>query len=252
MIRTHGLTHISLAVRDPKRTLAFRDDLAYIHHHSFGEFALAAAPGVCKILRKHGMNAGHVVEIGCGSGILARELTLAGYGVTGLDASPAMIDLARETAPHATLHVASFDMTGIPPCDAIVVMGEVLNYGTFDRVRTFIARAAESLRTGGVLLFDVAERGAYPAHEETRLGGDDWSVITIKESDGTRLTRRVLSFRKLDGTVRRDEELHALELYDRAELVALLRRNAFRVEVRRSYGTRRLPKGHAVYVAVRR
>jgi hypothetical protein len=131
-------------------------------------------------------------------------------------------------------------------------MGEVLNYGTFDAVRSFVARAAESLRGGGVLLFDVAERGAYPAHDEHRSGGDDWSVIAIKESDGHTLTRRVLTFRTLGDEIRRDDETHTLELYDRAEMIALLHEHGFRVQVRRSYGTRRLPKGHAVYVATMR
>jgi hypothetical protein len=127
----------------------------------------------------------------------------------------------------------------------------VLNYGTLEDVRAFIAHAAEALRDGGALLFDVAERGSYPAHDERRIGGDDWSAIVIKDSDGERLTRRVLTFRQLDGRTQRDEETHALELYERASLLAMLRDAGFRVRVRRSYGAYRLPKGHTVYVAAR-
>jgi hypothetical protein len=161
-----------------------------------------------------------------------------------------MIAFACVTAPDAHFEVGAFETSAVPPCDAIVAMGDVFNHGSLDAVRAFTARAASALRPGGVLLFDVAERGAWPAYEEHRAGGDDWSVITIKERDGERLTRRVLSFRKVGDDVRRDEEVHALELYDRAELVALLRTHGFRVEVRRSYGTPRLPAGHAVYIAV--
>ncbi|HVG24272.1 MAG TPA: class I SAM-dependent methyltransferase, partial [Thermoanaerobaculia bacterium] len=183
-----------------------------------------------------------VVELGCGTGVLARELTRAGFDVHGFDVSPSMIALARETAPAAHFEVGAFDEE-LPPCDAIIAMGEVLNYGTFDGVRRLVANAPANL-----LLFDVAERGAYPPYDEHRSGGDDWSVIAIKESDGVHLRRRVLTFRA-DG--RRDEEVHTLELYDRAELLALLRAHGFRTTVRRSYGTRRLPKGHAVYLASR-
>jgi hypothetical protein len=174
--------------------------------------------------------------------VLARELTRAGFDVHGFDVSPSMIALARETAPAAHFEVGAFDEE-LPPCDAIIAMGEVLNYGTFDGVRRLVANAPANL-----LLFDVAERGAYPPYDEHRSGGDDWSVIAIKESDGVHLRRRVLTFRA-DG--RRDEEVHTLELYDRAELLALLRAHGFRTTVRRSYGTRRLPKGHAVYLASR-
>lgn len=126
-------------------------------------------------------------------------------------------------------------------------MGEVLNYGTFDAVRTFLAKARTNL-----LVFDVAERGAYPPYDERRVEGDDWSVVVVKQSDGTHLTRRILTFRAEGESMRRSEEVHELELYDRAAMKALLRAHGFRVQVRRSYGTRRLPKGHAVYVCVRR
>ena len=224
----------------------YRDDLAYIHHAGFSEFAEAAAPWVIQLLS--GPPAGRrrsnvVVELGCGTGVLARELTRAGFAVHGFDVSPSMIALARETAPQARFDVGAFDEVQIPPCDAVIAMGEVLNYGTLDGVRRLIANVPTRL-----LLFDVAERGAYPPYDEHRSGGDDWSVIATKESDGVHLTRRVLTFRA-DG--RRDEEVHTLELYDRAELIALLRAHGFRTTLRRSYGTCRLPKGHSVYLAVR-
>lgn len=249
-------------------------DLAYIHHEGFSEFAESAAPGLLEILWKHGVRDGLVVEIGCGSGVLARELTRAGFEVLGIDASPAMIELARESwragasppvSPpprrHAgqrptarpagrrppTFQVGSFDSIEIPPCNAIVAMGEVLNYGTFDGVRRFIANANTNL-----LVFDIAERGSYPPYDEHRADGDDWSVIAIKESDGAHLTRRIITYRAEGDTMRRSEEVHELELYDRDAMKALLREHGFRVQVRRSYGTRRLPKGHAVYVNVKR
>jgi SAM-dependent methyltransferase len=213
----------------------YREDLAYIHHQGFSEFAESSAPYVMSLLPPGAF----VVEVGCGSGILARELTLAGFDVLGYDASAAMIELARETAPEARFEVASFETAELPPCDALVAMGEVLNYGD---IRAFLPRAKRAVKSGGLLLFDVAERGSYPAYDEVRTGGDDWSVIAVKESDGRRVTRRVLTFRE----DRRDDETHTLELYDRDEILALL--DGFRVRVRKSYGRRRLPKGHTLYV----
>jgi SAM-dependent methyltransferase len=226
----------------------YRPDLAYIHHAGFSDFSRASASGVVAILAKHGVHSGLLLDVGCGTGVLAHELTQAGFDVLGFDASPAMIELARTTAPEARFEVASFETAELPPCDAIVAMGEVLSYGD---IRTFVPKAARAIRKDGVLLFDVAGRDSYPAYDEQRIGGDDWSIIAIKESDGAKVTRRVLTFRQEGGTTRRDEEVHELALYARAELLALLR-NDFRVRVRRSYGRRRLPKGHTVYVCVRR
>ena len=223
----------------------YREDLAWIHHAGFSEFAESAAPGILTLLRGRD---GLVVDIGCGSGILARELTRAGFDVVGIDASPAMIALARETAPQARFLVAFFDSVELPRCAAITAVGEVLNYGTLVGVRAFFRHAA---RATNLLIFDIAERGSYPAHDEVRTGGDDWSVIAIKDSDGSRLTRRVLTFRQIGEETRRDEEVHEMELYERGEIVELLRECGFTVRVRRSYGARKLPKGHAVYVAMR-
>jgi SAM-dependent methyltransferase len=220
--------------------MLYRTDLAYIHHQGFSEFAESSAPFVVALLPR----GARVVEMGCGSGILARKLTEAGFDVHGFDASPAMIELARETAPNGRFEVASFETAELPRCDAVVAMGEVLNYGD---IRLFLPRAAHALQPGGLLLFDVAERGAYPAYDEVRVGGDDWSVIAIKESDGRTVTRRVLTFREQS----RDEEVHTLHLYDRDELLALLRPD-FRVKLRRTYGRRRLPKGHTAYVCNKR
>lgn len=225
----------------------YRDDLAWIHHAGFSEFARSAAPGVIALLPK-----GLIFDVGCGSGVLARALTDAGFDVLGIDASPAMIELARVHAPDARFEVATFGNAVLPPCAAIVAMGEVLNYGSLDEVRLFVRNAANALAPGGLLLFDVAERGSYPPHDERRIGGDDWSVIVLKDSDGERLTRRVLTFRQVDGVTRRDEEVHVLELYLRDELSAILREHGFRVRTRRSYGARRLPVGHVVFVAERR
>lgn len=229
----------------------YRADLAYIHHAGFSEFAERSAAGVIALLHKQGIDRGLVVDIGCGSGVLARALTTTGFDVLGIDASSAMIELARTIATAARFEVATFNRATLPRCSAITALGEVLNYGTLDAVRTFIANAAGALQDGGMLLFDVAERGSYPPYDERRVGGDDWSVIAIKDSDGERLTRRVLTFRHLDGITQRDEEVHELELYDRATLLELLREHGFRTRVRRSYGTYRLPAGHAVYVCVR-
>jgi SAM-dependent methyltransferase len=217
----------------------YRRDLAYIHHHGFSEFAESSAPFVIGLLPRGAF----VVEVGCGSGVLARELTDAGLDVLGFDASPAMIELARQTAPKARFEVAPFETAELPECDAVIAMGEVLNYGD---IRTFLPRATAALKPGGLLLFDVAERGSYPAYDEVRTGGDDWSVIAIKQSDGVKVTRRVFTFREDS----RDEELHVLELYERGEVLSLL--GDFRVRIRRSYGKRRLPQGHATYVCVKR
>ncbi len=86
----------------------YKDDLAYIHDVGFGDFAKNAAPELLAVLRQRGLTGGLVVDLGCGSGLWAEELTAAGYDVLGVDISPAMIEIARRRAPRARFEVGSF------------------------------------------------------------------------------------------------------------------------------------------------
>ncbi len=54
-----------------------------------------------------------VLELGCGSGDLTRELVRAGADVVAVDVSPAMLDVARGRAPEATFVVAPVEETGL-------------------------------------------------------------------------------------------------------------------------------------------
>src|SRR5262249_43106923 len=107
---------------------AYENDLAYIHDSGFGEFARGSAPGLLKLLRQSGITDGLVVDLGCGSGIWARELADSGFRVIGVDISPAMIQLARQRVPEADFEVGSFVQFHIPACRVVTALGEVFNY----------------------------------------------------------------------------------------------------------------------------
>src|SRR5262245_44339740 len=111
-----------------KPAWGYGPDLAYVHHTGFGVFAARSAPGIRRLLRHPGIVQGHIVDIGCGSGILAARLTAWGYRVTGIDSSPSMIRLARTVAPRAVFRRGSFLDGPLPACDAVVSTGECINY----------------------------------------------------------------------------------------------------------------------------
>jgi SAM-dependent methyltransferase len=57
------------------------------------------AGSVIELLAPVRERGGLVVELGCGSGLLTRHLLDAGHRVVATDASPAMLELARDLVP---------------------------------------------------------------------------------------------------------------------------------------------------------
>lgn len=106
----------------------YRQDLAYIHDVGFGGFAADAAPGILRILGRYDLKSGLVVDLGCGSGILAKVLVRSGYRVMGVDASTDMIRLARQRVPEGEFVKRSLHTVALPACAAVTAIGESLNY----------------------------------------------------------------------------------------------------------------------------
>src|SRR5438105_15705228 len=65
----------------------YRQDLAAVHHLGFGFHAAACAPGIVDFLAPVRARDGLVLELGCGTGLLTRELIAAGHRVIATDAS---------------------------------------------------------------------------------------------------------------------------------------------------------------------
>jgi SAM-dependent methyltransferase len=235
---------------------AYHDDLAYIHDVGYGDFAQNAAPGLLDILRHHGVTTGRVIDLGCGSGLWARELVKAEYEVLGIDLSASMIELARQRVPQGDFVTGSFLEVTLPSCDAVTSLGECLNYlfdqrQSLDTLRQLFRRIYSALRPGGVLVFDIAEPGRGHSPRQSHREGTDWAIMVTYEEDTTRhrLTRHITTFRKVDGFYRRGHEVHRLLLYRGVDMARELRRVGFRVRLVRGYGALRFPKCYVGFIA---
>lgn len=164
--------------------------MALAHHEGFGDLARQAAATLLGALAARGMEYGLVVDLGSGSGILARLLTDAGFDVLGYDISPAMVRLAAGHAPAARFVESHLLDADIPACVAVTAVGEVLNYAVdprtdLDHLGTVVRRAAAALAPGGILLFDVAGPGrAGPTgRREMAMASDGWTIRSVAEEE---------------------------------------------------------------------
>jgi SAM-dependent methyltransferase len=235
-------------------------DLAAIQHLGYGEFAASAAPGLLRLLHRAGIHDGKVVDLGCGAGVWLRELCRAGYEAVGVDASAALVKIARHTAPKAEIRRRSVYDFVIPTCDAVTALGEVLSYfppgrATKPALAPLFRRVAAALRPGGLLVFDVmvAARTA-PAAYRTWRAGNSWAVmVEVSENAArARLTREITTFRRVGRQWRRGQERHVLAIVQCAAIVTALEHAGFSVRTSTRYGNLDLAPGRLAFVAKRK
>lgn len=111
---------------------------------------------------------GRVLDVGCGTGLLTRELEQSVH-VVGLDLSPEMLEVARQGRPSGTWQVHSYHQP-IPPelgrFDVALVIG-CLDF--CENLHQVLEHLTSALKPGGRMLFTVLERRAgLDGHEVPR------------------------------------------------------------------------------------
>jgi SAM-dependent methyltransferase len=234
--------------------LYYRADLARIHHLGFGFHADACAPGILALLEPVRERDGLVVELGCGSGLLTRYLVDAGHRVIATDASPPMLDLARDYAPGVEeIRQVVLPDDPIPQADAIVSIGHAISYlPSADAIDRALVAAAEALRPGGVFAIDLCDLTYAEAQHVPDMKAwveDDWTLITQRSAPSPeRFVRQMAMFTKNDdGSWRRDDERHDNILIDTSHVPILLEGHGVEARVGTAFGNEKLPAGlHAI------
>jgi len=102
---------------------------------------------------------GHILDAGCGSGVVARALVDKGFQVTGIDISKKMLELAKDRVPEATFEVA--DMTALEFEDNSFD-GIVSTYAVFHIPRakhfSLFQDFHRILKKGSALLFSIGSK----------------------------------------------------------------------------------------------
>lgn len=127
-----------------------------------------------------------VVDMGCGTGRIALELTREGYDVTGVDKHSSMVRVAKRNARRAGLSIrfsrGSLQAPGLKGSyDAVCSIQDPFNYLLSGRSLTqALSRIHNLIRPGGVLVVEVMNfaslYGRFKKHYDTSTKGKGWAL----------------------------------------------------------------------------
>ena len=142
--------------------MAQYDAFAEFYNRDWGAEYHAQLQGVLsQLLLPHLAPGDSILDIGCGTGQVAAQLTSRGFRVTGIDESEAMLVLARSNAPDATfIQCDARRFTLNPPAAASIATFEALNH-ILDPVDFEHALRGMAESTGRIAVFDLLAEAAY-------------------------------------------------------------------------------------------
>jgi SAM-dependent methyltransferase len=232
----------------------YEADLARVHHLGFGFHADMCAPGVLALLEPY--RGGTILEFGCGSGLLTKYLVDAGHEVIATDASPAMLDIAREYAPGVKdLRILALPDDALPQVDAIVGIGHPISYlDSEEDIWQALIDIAEASQFFALDICDL-EWGTHSIRKtDFAKVADDYALFTrYSQPPPNKFRRDMTTFlRNEDGAWRRSEERHDNVLVDTTKIPGLLEAHGVTATIESAFGYEELPAGLKVVIGRKR
>ena len=149
--------------KDMKMYSAY-DPFAWIYNRHWGNTFLPVVLPILDnlVLRKLPKSA-RILDLCCGTGQMAQQLTTLGYRVTGIDGSSEMLGYARENAPGVEFLLADARSFQLPyKYHAVFSVFDSLNHIMSTRELGAVFRSTYSaLRNGGLFMFDLNTEAGY-------------------------------------------------------------------------------------------
>ena len=205
--------------------------LSQIYDLGWGKFAEQYLSLIAQLFNEHDIKRARILDLACGTGVLAIALANRGHSVHGIDISPEMVTIAKSKS--SGMANISFDVQDISrfhvrgKFDLITCTFDSLNYLlNIDDVKAMFCRVASALRKSGLFVFDSNTNQHYVSvgegSQKQELGREsfvqEWSCDQVKKEATT-------IFKFADGTI----EVHQQRPYDLSELNPILTDSGLRV-----------------------
>ncbi len=175
-----------------------------------------------------------ILDLGCGSGRHANEMSSRGYSVTGLDLSPTLLELAKQKSTDASNRFVMADMRRLPFCRVFdVVVSFFTTFGYFDsdaeNIKTLLS-IESVLRPGGVFMQDYVNKSHVIDNLVPRDERQQGDFEVLQERNYDQKTQRVekkITLRR-NGNTR--EYFESVRLYSLGEMQELLTKAGLTLE----------------------
>lgn len=123
------------------------------------------------------MHATSIVDLGCGTGVLACDLSAGGHAVVGVDPARAMLDVARQRSGGQYVRWVEGDSASLDPAsaDLLVMTGHV--------AQVFLSEEAWLSTLGDAFL--ALKPGGHLAFETLNPDAESWRQWTTERTFGT-------------------------------------------------------------------
>lgn len=214
-------------VAGPRPNEAIYEDFSEVYSSGkYPEFSRAMADLFTELMEDCGVDGREILDLACGEGTFAVEISEKGYDVVGVDISSRQITFAREKDSGAEFMVDDIrELSFSEEFDAVTCWYDSLNY-ILDReeLKQVFEGVHSALREGGIFVFDVNTVHVMEEvwNEQTMVkedSSDRFDMVEQNYDEEERVTSlKLTSFLREDSSWRKIEEVHKERAYSFEEL----------------------------------
>lgn len=141
------------------------DALARVYDFQWGFYIERVLPTLNRLVLDDLEHGARILDLCCGTGVLAHRLTERGFAVTGLDSSDEMLRIARRAKSPAQFLLADARRFAVDsPVDCVVSTFDSLNHVlSLEELGQVFVNVFDSLLPGGRFVFDLNLRHGFLA-----------------------------------------------------------------------------------------